>query len=289
MERKGYIGISGVVNQEQQAELEGMFKEYGLDQKRTLNLGVKVTHKPQYLGIENRHGREWYPVGDALRTVLDRHEWFPGDELPFSSGVAQVCLDGDLVHEQAYRTEFWRRSIGRFALLDSGYWPRAIQFDMLPDWCEASGNEIAGEMLSRVAWEAESRKRDHYAILQCQGGIMTAHSPTQIAEALDRLSVGHDGWADYVLFDASGGRGIRMDSEALLPYIDATYDKRGVAVGGGLSAGVVRDELPAILSHFPDVSWDAEGQLHPVNADSKRPLDMEACRAYFEASAEVLR
>lgn len=270
-----YIGVSGVVNQEQQAELGAMFNEYGLDQKRLLNLGVKVTHKPQYERIENRHGREWYPVGDELSTVMNptiRHLG-PRDPMGVVRGIAQICLDSELAYTRSYRSEFWRRSIGQLA--GRNYWPNGMQFDMLPDWCEQPGDAIAAEMAERVGWEEEYRKADLNVILQCQGPIMAAHSPDQIAEALNRISAASHHGVDTVLFDASGGRGIRMDSEALLPYIDAVYERMNVAVGGGLNADVVRSELPKILQYFPDVSWDAEGQLHPVNAEGKRPLDMD--------------
>lgn len=278
-----YIGVSGVVNQEQQAELEEMFAEFGLRKWRQLQLGVKATHKPQWLEIENKYGREWYPVGwDILHSIQT--------EDTKAIGAVQIFMDTELVSDEDYRVAFLNRVVGITAL----YWLTRVQFDLLPDWCE--NFNLTSDLLDKCdklyAGRLPSQKSDPSLtrVLQCQASIMDEHSPQEIASALAAFGKK----LDYVLFDASGGRGLRMEPDVLLPYIEAVYDRPDldhldVAVGGGLNAEVVRAELPKILRHFPDVSWDAEGQLHPVNADGKRPLDMRACREYFEASAEVLR
>lgn len=272
-----YIGVSGVVNQEQQRELEEMFADAGLTDRRNLQLGVKATHKPQYEGIENRYGREWYPVG---REIDDALRWSPGKS--WSIGMAQVCFDSERVHDTAYREDFLWKALGNAAGI-SYFWLNGIQFDMMPDWC--AHPEVVRETLANGVYFLEDRAKQLSTVLQCQAEIMERHSPQEIARAVGSFGV------DYVLLDASGGRGLRMNPDALLPYIEAVYNntKRvGVAVGGGLNAEVVRAELPKILRHFPDVSWDAEGQLHPVNSEGKRPLDMRVCRDYLEACAEVL-
>lgn len=295
-----YIGVSGVVNQEQQAELEEVFAETGLADKRKLQLGVKATHKAQYLGIENKYGREWYPVGHEINEVMGYS--------PNVMGVAQVCLDPELTHDDVYRRAFLERSLGTAAW----QWVTGIQYDMVPNWCcqadlidtmVAEAALVVNEshfpafeqvpyldgraLLYRGAVDPKATLRT--VTLQCQNDVMNHHTPRELAERLSRIPE-----LDYALLDASGGRGIRLNPDALLPYLEAIYDnphlsRLGVAIGGGLNAEVVRTELPKILRHFPDVSWDAEGQLHPVNADGKRPLDMQVVREYFEASAEVLR
>ncbi len=275
--RREYVGISGVVNQEQQDELEQIHGEVGLADKRVLQFGVKATHKPQYLGIENRYGREWYPVGDEIVDVL-RYS-------PNSTGVAQVCFDSERVHDAAYREEFLWRALGS----TTHRWLTGLQFDMMPDWV---GDSCAtSETIENGVYYLEDSAKDLTITLQCQGEIMKRHSPAQIAEALATQALRP---IDYVLFDASCGRGVRMNADALLPYVEAIHAHSGlehlqVAVGGGLNGEVVRAELPKITKYFPDVSWDAEGQLHPANSDGKRPLDMRMCRDYIEASADVVR
>lgn len=276
MKRPEYIGISGVVNTEQQEALTTLFKQSGLQERgRVLQLGVKATHKPQYLGIENKYGREWYPVGCEIDSALAY------DDSDMVTGVAQVCFDDERVNDTHYRRDFLWRSLGNAA----HSWLTGVQFDMLPWYPQAN---CAAATFEHGIYYLEDTAKDLTRTLQCQGDIMIAATPEQIAQQLQTMP-----YIDYILFDASGGRGLRMDVEMLLPYIDriyndAQFDHMQVAVGGGLNAHVVRTELPKILKHFPAVSWDAEGQLHPVNHNGKRPLDMAICKEYLEASAEVL-
>ena len=70
-----YVGISGVV---ESGSDEPHMQDWLMDQfvwqelereddprSHQLALGVKAVHKTQYLDIENKYGREWYPVGEA--------------------------------------------------------------------------------------------------------------------------------------------------------------------------------------------------------------------------------
>ncbi|MDN5275524.1 MAG: hypothetical protein JWN33_173 [Candidatus Saccharibacteria bacterium] len=105
--------------------------------------------------------------------------------------------------------------------------------------------------------------------------------------------LGGAAFIDYLLFDALHGTGTRLDTDALRPFIDSAYEstesfQTGIAIAGGLNAEVVTEDLPALLKDYPNLSWDAEGQLHPVDAQGKRPLDIEKARAYLYASASIL-
>ncbi|NCU37557.1 hypothetical protein EOL96_00630 [Candidatus Saccharibacteria bacterium] len=277
MRSNEYIGVSGVVNKEQQNELEQMFVDAGLDNKRTLQLGIKATHTSQYLGVENKYGREWYPVGreidDALSINTDT----------YTTGIAQIYFDNEKVFERTYRDDFLLRALGAGAQR----WLTGVQFDMLP-W--HSRPDIAHDVCSRVVdTYCLPSVHDRLIVLQCQGEIMDAHTPRQIATMLGQLPL-----ITHVLFDSSCGRGKKMNAEDSLPYIDAVYTEDnlqhlGVAVAGGLDAEVVRTELAKVVARFPEVSWDAEGRLHPVETNGKRPLNMRVCREYIDASAELLR
>lgn len=271
--RPEYIGISGVVNKDQQAELVEMFDALGLHQQRVLQLGVKATHKTQWLGIENKYGREWYPVGSEIDQALQNGMG--------TTGVAQICFDSELVHSNYYRREFIVRALAR----TTHSWLTGVQFDMLP-WFD--NPNILDETLPNGVYYLEDSAKDITVTLQCQGDIMQQHTPIEIADMLARYPQ-----LDYVLFDNSCGRGIQMNADELLPYIHTVNTHNDlqdlhVAVGGGLNARVVRAELPKVLRHFPQVSWDAEGQLHPVNNQARRPLDMQMTKEYLEACAEVL-
>lgn len=264
-----YIGVSGVANISQQQHLLDHFAELGLDGYRELALGVKATHKTQFLDEENKYGREWYPVGtDGFSDPLEPHV----DTLC----VAQIYLDTDYVDDAAYRNEFMDRIRRRGAA-----WLNAVQFDMLPWHKDAS-------LLHFV--EQIKCETDFNVLIQAHSDAMQTLGPDKIARKLGEYA--HV--LDYVLFDASHGKGVRLDTHALQPFLEAAYTSdelfaTGISIAGGLNAQIVREDLPHLVQQYPDLSWDAEGQLHPNDVNGKRPLDMETAKEYLTASAEVLR
>jgi hypothetical protein len=264
-----YIGVSGVASVSQQRHLLDYFTHEGLDQHRELALGVKATHKTQFLDQENKYGREWYPVGpEGFSAPLEPH----ADTLR----VAQIYLDTDYVDDAVYRNEFMDRIRRRGAV-----WLNAVQFDMLPWHKDAS-------LLHFV--EQIKCETDFNMLIQVHSDAMQALGPDKIARKLGEY--GHV--LDYVLFDASHGKGVRLDTHALQPFLEAAHTSdelsaTGISVAGGLNARVVREDLPHLIQQYPDLSWDAEGQLHHVDVNGKRPLDMETTKDYLTASSEVLR
>ena len=278
-----YVGVSGVVrNTErsssgievqvpQQLFVEAHAQKTGLfDTGRMLALGVKATHKTQFEGVENKYGREWYPVGDELSVAMRRDRQHP-DVI----GVAQTYLDIHHAGDAAYRQEFMDRLMKRGQGM-----LQAVQFDMLL-WHEND------EMLEFVADVRE--KYDVKILLQCYKRAMDELGPKQVAQKLGRYASG----IDYVLFDASHGTGVRMDAERLGTFLEEAYSSSELesvnfAVAGGLNAQNVRDDLPELVVKYPDVSWDAEGQLHPLNNLGKRPLQMDRVKDYLQASTSIL-
>lgn len=267
-----YVGVSGVTSPDMQATIETIAKEAGLlSEGRRLALGVKAVHKTQMLDIENKYGGEWYPVGEAAFTSALR----PDTSNPHTVAVAQAYFDVAYVDNPGYRDLFLQRIVNR-----GKPWLRAIQFDMLP-W-HKDNNEI-WRFLEKVKGEGVE------VFLQAHKNAMETLGPKGTAQLLGR----YVHLLDYVLFDASHGTGTRLDTAALEPFIaeaSATFDPRqtGVAVAGGLNGRIVRDDLPALVAAYPNLSWDAEGQLHPVSETGKRPLDVLAVQAYLGASARVL-
>lgn len=267
---KSYIGVSGVVSVEQQHRLRQQFNELELADRRNLALGVKAVHKTQFLDIENKYGPEWFPVGEDAFT----HALEPRGENMLR--VAQVYFDADIVHDANYRTEFVQRLQRRGAA-----WLQAIQFDLLP-WHE--------DLKTLDFIEQINSETGLKIVLQAHGGAMQELGPQGIARTLGKYASS----LEYVLFDASHGKGLRMDAAALQPFLAAAYGSdelrsTGIAVAGGLNATVVCEDLPRLLSEYPDLSWDAEGQLHPTDSCGKRPINMNATMEYFAASAAVLR
>lgn len=264
-----YIGISGVTNVEQQARLFNYFQEQGLDQYRNLALGVKATHKTQILDTENKYGREWYPVGEEefARALEPRSG---------SMNVAQMFLDPNYVDNPVYRKEF----IGRIRRRGAK-WLEAMQFDMLP-W------DTDTTLLPFI--EEVKRESGLKMLLQAHSEIMQSLGPENIVRILGRYA----GALDYILFDASHGKGVRLNTDALRPFLEEAYGSEelqavGIGVAGGLNSAVVSEDLPGLIQKYPTISWDAEGRLHPTNAAGLRPIGMDMAQSYIIASAEVLR
>lgn len=266
-----YVGISGFTAPAQQARLVSEAERLGLLEDRDLLLGVKAVHKTQFLDVANKYGREWYPVGDEFESVLE-----PSTVRAGTVNVAQIFLDEtDQPDKQAYRTAFMDRVLARGCT-----WLDGVQFDML-DW---HTDPSVPDFLAGL-------KADHGVgvYLQAHGPAMSALGPDGVATALAAMA----SCVDYVLFDASHGTGTRMDVAELGRFVAAGYataelNHVGFAIAGGLNATAVAEDLPSVLSTYPDLSWDAEGALHPVQSDGTRPLDMALAGEYLSASAATL-
>lgn len=267
-----YVGVSGVTSPAIQSTLERLADQSGLyDAGRKLALGVKAVHKTQFLDVENKYGKAWYPVGEeAFRGAL-RHDKPDSRTI----AVAQTYLDVEHVGSTEYRTAFLRRIVER-----GSPWLQAIQFDMLPWHKDTATLNFLGEV----------KDQGVDVFLQVHKAAMEELGPTGIIRRLGQ----HAALVDYILFDASHGTGKRLDVEALRPFIAEAYDSldtaaTGIALAGGLNGDIVREDLPAIVQGYPGLSWDAEGQLHPVRADGTRPLDLAVTADYLSASAAVLQ
>ena len=264
-----YVGVSGVVSPSQQETLRRMALPLeSLDRK--LALGVKAVHKTQWLDIENRYGPNWYPIGedivDAVVTGNDENEM----------RVAQVFLDIREAEEQGiegYEKRFIDKLIGR-----TGMWLDAAQFDMLP-WHERDYRELFESMILA--------KPDLEILLQCQGPVMQEMSPREVMERLGMYKE----YVSYALFDASHGTGKELDTKALRPYVAeaSQSDWLSVGVAGGLNEHIVASRLPELLGEFPDLSFDAEGQLHKHHDETDKSLNMCVTRGYLHASVDAIR
>lgn len=269
--KQPYVGVSGVTSPEIEASLESMAMECGLpDRNRILALGVKAVHKTQFLDVENKYGLDWYPVGEESFRHALRHDRTNLDTI----GVAQAYFDVEYVNDGEYRARFLSRIIQR-----GEPWLEAVQFDMLP-W--HSNDEMWGFL-------DEVKQHGLSVFLQAHGKAMSELGPRNTADIFGR----HSELLDYVLFDSSHGTGTRLDASALEPFIAEAHERldlsqTGIAIAGGLNSEIVREDLPQLVSVYPNLSWDAEGQLHPVNVSGKRPLALDVTSAYLRASSAVL-
>lgn len=262
--KKPYVGVSGIVSRDQADVIYNTAEQFM--PRRRLLLGVKAVHKTQWCDIENKYGPEWYPVGRNIREVADEYKQ-PGE-----FWVVQNYLDIEEADERSikdYERRFVRNIIAR-----TGIWADGMQFDLLP-WHKHDYRQLF----------ADIKQQDLEVLVECQGPIMTEYSATQVGEVLDR----YEGLIDHVLFDASHGTGKEMDTDALRPFIEQATERDwlGVGVAGGLNPERVSQHIEPLLEEFPDLSFDAEGQLH-VNDDGSRGLNINQTRAYLKAAAEAL-
>lgn len=264
-----YVGVSGVGTPETQQQLIELFDEAELGGKRQLMLGVKALHKCQWLDQPWTRDDDWDLVGEQVfRGAVTRSDR--------TTNIAQAYFDQREVGDAWYRQAFLERMYAR-----GNEWIDGIQFDSFP-WHE-------NRDLLAFLHETKTRHPDTQVYLQCHEKSMQRYNPTQLARVLAE----HAEALSYILFDASHGKGIRLNTAQLAPYIEEAFASDalahvGVALAGGLYGPVVRDDLPELVAQFPDLSWDAEGKLHPVSEDGRMRLDMNTVKDYFAASREVI-
>lgn len=267
-----YVGVSGVVSPEQQHQLYTQANDDLANLGRHLAIGVKATHKPQFDDTENKYGRQWYPVGPAIASALD-----PSIQ---TFNILQTYIEPDMIAaDPLYPQDFFTKVNKR-----THHYLDAVQIDLL----RYEKNPEQYTHVVRAMGMMGVKK-----IVQCHGYAMEA-GPTKAIDSINRLLGSHS--ADYVLFDASHGRGEQMNPDALLPFLEAAYSdkallEKGVnfGVAGGLNSQNISPLLSRVLREFPGVSWDAEGQLHhSMKEGGDGSLDMHRAGDYLQASIELL-
>lgn len=143
----------------------------------------------------------------------------------------------------------------------------AIQLDMT--WPEAAeiGNAVHA-----------SRKQLEVILQIGDKAFEIAHNdPLEMVRRLED----YQGVIQRVLLDRSMGRGIGLKAEKMFPFLTAIQRhlpdlKLGVA--GGLGPDTMHLVEP-LLEVFPDLSIDAQAQLHP-DGDPMKPIDWDRAEAY---------
>ncbi len=100
----------------------------------------------------------------------------------------------------------------------------------------------------------------------------------------------YDGAIQRVLLDRSGGKGVALVPQDLLPFARAIREELpglGIGVAGGLGAENVDGLLEPFVREFPDVSVDAQTLLC-VGGNALNPLDLKAAELFAVRSAAVL-
>jgi phosphoribosylanthranilate isomerase len=213
--------------------------------------GVQTSEKTQVEEVENKYGRDWYPVGsDFLTNYMD------------IDGASVLHINSETVAPEA---------IPFMAKLVYGNAHNSPYFDVQ--------KPAAGVQLNRLPWHeldyTQSLERIARIlpvtriILQASGLQIGRLSPAEFAERLSCYSP----YVSTVLLDDSSGTGKTLSPNLLRPYIDAIYgnnDMPSVAVAGGLRPSNVDFILDKLINDYPDLSFDAETGLRE-NYDRDNP------------------
>lgn len=146
--------------------------------------------------------------------------------------------------------------------------------------CEIAGPNLDGFQLNMVwppAAELKSWAMDHptmRVILQVNRR-MYAHVARTPKMLIDEIAKTYLPWCiTDILFDLSGGTGLKIDLAGAWLAIKGLYDAFGGQVGIGLAGGLDKNsvrELKPFFQKWPDLSIDAEGMIRDVILDEKDP------------------
>lgn len=271
--REAYVGVSGIASPEQQSLLlENDIERRLANTGRLLALGIKATHKAQFDDVENKHGRYWYPVGDDISTALD-------SDIRDTFNIAQVQLKSELVEaDHSYPSIFFDKIHSRTSSVLDAIQINQLRYEQHPEQYAHVIRAMASTGLQ--------------TIIQCHGYAMEA-GPQQAMKSLHDLTGKME--VDYVLFDASHGRGEKLNPDVIKRFLETAYDdpcfsQKGTNFGiaGGLSAETIEPLLSELLQDFPDISWDAEGRLHDkIKNGGNGQLNIDRAKHYLEQSVDI--
>lgn len=254
MNRRPYIGINGLGL----ADIVPTATE--IQRNNPINhdvaYGVQVSTTTQLLDKPNKYGENWYPVGRNLT------EWMYKLHCEsFNNGIVHINSD---TTEPLALLAFIKYILRKTAVLSfdeselgstyckSQYLVDGIQLNNLP-WGSVDYSGVLESTFSM-----QNGPKINRLILQANSQLIDANSPRQLAEHALRLGP----FVSHVLLDTSGGRGIPLDAERLIPYIEELGSKEvAVGVAGGLSPTNVNVLATPLLTRFPKLSIDAETGL----------------------------
>lgn len=244
-----YIGITDFDNRFRVIEMLDLFPE---SHPRKLMMGVMSSWK-------------WFHGG----TTKWNKVWLPRDQ------IKQMFVD----HPKVFNTLHWadydnmtsNTDIIR-ACLDCGKYLHAVQLDMI--WprfnlCWVIRDTIRVPIILQVGKKAlEDISNDE-------------------AKLLLKLEI-YRTLIDGILLDCSMGRGVPMNPELLRSFIipvKSAFPELHIAVAGGLGPDTIHLVEP-IIREFPDVSFDAQGQLRD-SGDSTEPINWVRAKNYMAKALEL--
>lgn len=250
-----YIGITDFMTREQALEM--------LDFYQKLTNG-KIPHKLM-IGVMMSY------------ETLHKQETKWTNAFPRSADVMTIFADHPLAFNTLHYADYTNtdvfNSLGK-AIFYGGVHINALQLDMV--WPNPSD-----------VFNAVHASRKDIAVILQVGKNALAECNDNPKDVVDKLR-DYSNVTDGVLFDKSMGQGKTMDANALLPFVEATYEQLPqfrVAVAGGLGPFTMPVAEP-IISRYNNVSIDAQGRLRP-SGNAFDPIDWELAKKYLEEAVKL--
>ena len=226
---KSYIGITGFADKE---EVINVSRSLLPDMSRKLMVGVLVSNKTLNGGTNKYPNR--YPKMDRIGQIFVNDSCFINMVHYYTDDQTSLCAQLEKV--MSY--------IGEFC--------NGIQLNM--SW--PNPNDL----------KRFKKNFPHKKIVLQINRMMLQEIPSRL---VTRCLADYENLIDYVLLDASGGRGKELEIDFLLPYVDSFrnfLNGVNIVVAGGLWSSNLYCLKP-LLEIYPNLSIDAEGMLRDGNDD----------------------
>jgi hypothetical protein len=115
----------------------------------------------------------------------------------------------------------------------------------------------------RVLARIKNQKPNLKFILQISPHL-DDYNDMAIGQISERLADDYRGLADYVIVDFSRGLGKELAVGQTMAYLEGISKMNpeiGLSTGGGLHAGNLLIKIGSLLPRYPQLSFDAQGQL----------------------------
>jgi hypothetical protein len=139
----------------------------------------------------------------------------------------------------------------------------------------------------KVRTSLERAGKELEVILQVGKGALKEAS--NVEDIIKKLRPYTD-FIHYVLLDKSMGTGEGMDAHGFIPVARAIKDafpELGIVAAGGLGPKTMELIVP-LLEVFPDISWDAQGQLRS-SGNALDPIGWDRAKMYLVESLNLLQ
>lgn len=260
-----YIGITDFACGEEVNQMLAVFLEHRrAGSNRKLHVGVMASYKT--LG---GHASRWsgiYPPVSELPKIFSNSSPEIFNCLHYADYDNTIHEDNFLVHGGLLRMV---SAISECPHL------HGIQLDMVwpdPGVLWAMHTSMPGELILQIGSRALA---------------VAENDPDRVAHRASS----YKGLVDRFLFDKSGGRGIGLNAQVLLPFMRRVREEMPeltdaqFVVAGGLGPNSLH-LLEPILEEFPGVSTDAQSRLRP-SGDAMYPIDWSMGRDYLVKSLKL--